>query len=80
MKKMKTHPGILKKVYAALGRGTVLRHEPTETNRLGQSGLHTFVDDILDVLNEAGLEGVWDAETQHKAWKGLHKLIIGEDE
>ena len=77
--KPKTHPGILKKVLQALGNGIVTHHEPTETNRLGQSGLHTFVDDIMDVIAAAGLEGVWDEATQREVWRELHKYLLGDE-
>lgn len=75
----KTHPGILKKVLQALGSGSVIHHEPTETNHVGQSGLHTFVDDIMDVVAAAGLEGVWDSEIQRAVWRDLHKLLLGDE-
>lgn len=49
---MKTHPGIVEKVLKTLGNGGVIHHDPTPENRLGQSGLHTFIDDIQDVVDE----------------------------
>jgi len=75
--KPKTYSGILKKVYRALGSGSVIHHPPTEANKIGQSGLHTFVDDIMDVVAAAGLEGVWDSEIQRAVWRDLHKLLLG---
>lgn len=51
--KVKTHPVILNKVSDAIGRGTVTKHEMTETNQIGQSGTHTFTDDIMNVIEEA---------------------------
>ena len=28
----------------------VTHHEPTESNLLGQSGIHTFVNDVMDIV------------------------------
>lgn len=53
--KTKTHPSIIKKVHEALHGGIVIHHEPTEGNRLGQSGLHTFVLDLMNVIEESGV-------------------------
>lgn len=47
----KTHPMLIKKVYNAIGRNHVVHHDPTATNPLGQSGLHTMVNDILDIVD-----------------------------
>lgn len=67
--KTKTHPGIVKRVYRELGlTGVVTHHEPTENNRVGQSGVHTFVDDIITIVLES--------ENEAMAYKNLHIYLI----
>jgi len=46
----KTYQPLIAKAAAALGKGLVIHHPPTETNLLGQSGVHTLVEDIQDVV------------------------------
>jgi hypothetical protein len=48
--KTKTCPEIVRRVCGALGRSTVIHHEPTDTNKLGQSGVHTFADDVIGIV------------------------------
>jgi hypothetical protein len=51
-----THPAILFKANNALvkelGDGAVTRHQPTPENPLGQSGLHTYIDDLQNVIEK----------------------------
>ena len=49
---MKTHPGIVKKVSQVLGNGNVVHHPTTEENKIGQSGVHTFIGDIMDIVEK----------------------------
>ena len=65
--KIKTSPQMLSRINHALGRGNVVKHPPTENNPLGQSGNHTFTDDVMNVLRAAG-----DNEgRQYRALKGF---------
>lgn len=48
--KTRTLPEIVRKVYGALGRSGVMKHDPTAVNKVGQSGVHTFVDDVVDIV------------------------------
>ena len=73
----KTYGGILKKVCHVLGNGTIINHPPTERNPLGQSGLHTFIDDIMDIVDECGLHGVWDIPTQRRIAVELSRYLQG---
>lgn len=43
------HPDLLKSVFKHK-MGLVTHHAPTETNTLGQSGTHTFVNDLMDIV------------------------------
>jgi len=54
--KTKTFPEIVRRVYGTLGRSSMVRHEPTDTNRQGQSGAHTFVDDIIIIVQSSDNE------------------------
>ncbi len=72
----KTYPGVLRKIAEAMGNGNVIHHPATEENRIGQSGIHTFVDDIMNIIEDAGLKGVWDSELQRTIYKELHKYIL----
>lgn len=47
-----TLPALIKKVSKVLGDGTIIHHTPTERNKIGQSGVHTFVCDIQDIIDE----------------------------
>jgi hypothetical protein len=45
-----TYPPMVKKVYEVMGRAGVTHHTPTPMNSLGQSGLHTLISDIMDIM------------------------------
>ncbi len=62
-----TQPALVKKIYDTLGRGSVILHQPTETNMIGQSGLHTFITDILDIVDVS--------LTPHEQVKNLYKYL-----
>ena len=49
---MKTNKEMMKEILRTLGNGGIISHDPTEENPLGQSGVHTFVDDIQDVIEK----------------------------
>jgi hypothetical protein len=73
---MKTCSGLRIQVYRALGSGDVVHHEPTEENQIGQSGVHTFVDDIMDVVFKAmDLGDTVDGETEHNVFRELSKFF-----
>lgn len=46
----KTHSELVRRAAKSLGNGFLVNHGPTPHNELGQSGVQTFVDDILDVV------------------------------
>jgi hypothetical protein len=46
----KTYPPMVAAVYKALGSNQVVRHEVTATNQIGQSGVHTFCDDVIQIV------------------------------
>lgn len=76
----KTHPMLVKKVFDKMGGGGVIHHDPTITNQLGQSGIHTLVDDIMDIfIKSSGIDGLIDGNAQHKVFKDLVKFF-GEGE
>ncbi len=45
--KPRTYIGYVRKAFDALGSGEIRHHMPTDYNSVGQSGAHTFVDDIV---------------------------------
>jgi len=49
-----------------VGAGVTL-HKATEENQLGQSGLHTIVDDVISV--------VLNSDDEAMAWKKLHEYF-----
>lgn len=70
-KQLTTYKPMLVEVYKVLGRGNVVHHKPTEENALGQSGIHTFVSDILDITGTA--------LNEREALKNLYKYLQGEE-
>lgn len=46
----KTHPSVMRSVAHALGNGAIITHRKNDSNPLGQSGIHTFVSDILTIV------------------------------
>ena len=73
--KTKTLPAIIKNITHELGNGNVTHHEPTEENKVGQSGLHTFIDDIMDVV-ELNVSVKLTHEEVRNLWKALHVLFL----
>jgi hypothetical protein len=69
---MKTSNHLIEQVSKALGNGTVIHHIPTKDNLIGQSGVHTFVSDIMDVIENINGPVKDPGET----FKALIKLII----
>jgi hypothetical protein len=69
---LKTHKGLIEKVSKVLGNGNVIHHEPTEENQIGQSGVHTFVSDIMDVIED--ING--PLKEPSSTWKELMKFLI----
>jgi len=65
--KTKTFPAMVQKVCKALGTSGVVSHTPTDTNRLGQSGVHTFVSDVISI--------VLNSKNEHDAWRRLHSYL-----
>lgn len=47
---MKTDKNVVIRVAQALGNGGVIHHIATEQNMLGQSGVHTFCDDVISIV------------------------------
>ncbi len=64
----KTLKGMVQQVYRLLGNGCVTHHDPTENNKMGQSGVHTFVDDLITIVLESSNEA--------DAYRNLHKYLI----
>jgi hypothetical protein len=63
--KTKTHKALVQQVGKLQWLdGNVTNHQPTGSNVLGQSGLHTFVDDIMDIV-----------EYSSDPWRALHKYL-----
>ncbi|NTV79592.1 MAG: hypothetical protein HGA25_10790 [Clostridiales bacterium] len=58
----KTFPPLVRAIYDRMGSGHIVFHEKTENNSLGQSGMHTFIEDILDIVETApdSIEAVKD--------------------
>ena len=69
---MKTHRTIVDKVAKALGDGAVIQHVGTETNLIGQSGVHTFADDMISI--------VLNSENEREAYKNIIMFILNLDE
>jgi len=68
----KTPKWLMETVVNAAGNGRVIKFQPTEGNPLGQAGIHTLVDDIVDEV-----DGCKDrAEMVRK----LNKLFLQTDE
>lgn len=67
---MKTYEGLVRAVAKALGNGAVVNHAVTPQNALGQSGVHTFIDDIITI--------VLGAQNEADAFKQLHQFIVKE--
>ena len=57
--KTKTNPNMVKKI--AKDWYGITHHAPTESNPLGQSGLHTLIDDIMDIAEGKAGENIWRA-------------------
>lgn len=55
--KSKTLPVLIQNIFNGLGRGDIIHHKPTSENQIGQSGVHTFIDDIQDVCEAHWSEG-----------------------
>lgn len=68
----KTLPILRQKVFHTLGSGAVLNHPPSDDNPLGQSGVHTFIDDVITIV----LESVNEAE----AYKLLYQYLDAKPE
>lgn len=64
----KTFPGMVRKLWSELGGGAVTHHSSTVQNPLGQSGVHTFVDDVITI--------VLASENEAEAFRNLHKFLI----
>jgi hypothetical protein len=64
--KTKTFPSIVKGLGKKIGT-TVIHHMPIATNKLGQSGLHTLCDDVIDI--------VLNSENESMAYKKLWKYF-----
>ncbi len=70
MLKTKTYPHLVTKVKAVLYNGSVLHHPATPDNPMGQSGLHTFITDILNITKEYS-----DPQEQ---WYAMHFYMEGK--
>jgi len=64
----KTYSTLIQKVYTTLGNGNVICHTPNENNKMGQSGVHTFIDDIIDI--------VLNSKNEADAYKNLRKYLM----
>ena len=64
--KTKTYPGMVIRVGKEIGP-SIAKHTPTPENRLGQSGMHTMVDDIIGV--------VMASDSEAHAYKLLHEYF-----
>ena len=47
----KTPKWLMEIVVNAVGNGNVINIQPTEENPLGQAGIHTLLDDIVDSVD-----------------------------
>lgn len=47
-----TLPELIDNAVKALGNGRVVNHTPNEHNSIGQSGVHTFIEDIQDIIEK----------------------------
>jgi len=61
-----TYPAMVMKVGKCIGNG-ITHHSPTKGNTLGQSGLHTFCDDLMDI--------VLNSPNEREAYKNLFKYF-----
>ena len=64
--KTRTFPPLIRRTTAHLNG--VIHHEKTDANPLGQSGMHTIVDDIINI--------VLNSQTEQDAWNSLHYYLI----
>ena len=64
--KTKTYPHVVRKVTRTIGHG-ITHHKPTPENTLGQSGLHTLIDDVISLC--------LNAYTEAEAYKKLHEYF-----
>ena len=46
----KTLPRLVQDAHKAVGNGNIIHHDSMNNNQLGQSGLHTLVDDIVTIV------------------------------
>jgi hypothetical protein len=75
---MKTHtaPFVIEKVTKALGSEGVVNHTPSEDNKIGQSGVHTFIDDIMNVIVLNSVHGFAEPNEYATVYKALNKLFL----
>jgi hypothetical protein len=66
----KTHPIVLKNVKKALHNGSVIQHPATPSNPLGQSGIHTFVSDVIAIVTSF--------EAPPEQWRAIHAYLDGK--
>lgn len=69
---MKTHRILLDNVAHVLGDGAVIQHEGTEQNIIGQSGVHTFAADMIDI--------VLNSNNEAEAYKNIVSALLNLDE
>ncbi|MCK5611061.1 hypothetical protein KAR91_54815 [Candidatus Pacearchaeota archaeon] len=62
-----TFPGMIKGMNFQKWAG-ITHHEKTANNNIGQSGLHTFVDDIIEI--------VLNSKNEQEAYKKLHLFLL----
>jgi len=65
--KTQTYPPLVKTLVKMGfgGMATQTHHEKTETNTLGQSGIDTFIDDVIDIVlnsknEKEAYRNLWD--------------------
>lgn len=68
---MKTARVLVDRVCNSLGNGGVVCHATTEENIIGQSGVHTFAGDVINI--------VLGAQNEADAYKQLIKWICDLD-
>jgi hypothetical protein len=74
--KTNTAPFLIEKVTKTLGNGGVINHTPTEENKIGQSGVHTFVDDIMNVVVINSVHGFAATNEYAAVYRALSKLFF----
>lgn len=63
----RTSPAMVKHIFKPISSGRVVHHNASDSNKIGQSGLHTLADDIINV--------VLNSDNEEMAVRNLNKFF-----